>query len=708
MLTCVQGDAMWKSMRNITKIVTQYIPGMNNSLDLYRSLYINLYMDIAERHCVPTKVRDIEIAVINRRFEKEGISFLTKTLPAYGKAVDKTLATGEVLNVPELQKEFDTDSPKLFLWLTECFLLPDGSPRFSFYLDDSDDGEMKSADEEFGFALLDFTDIPMPEGSIVWRGWGLPYHYPVCWPQSWLIDLRDTYAQETGYRVVALKKVDFRVVADALADYRQLAYFLYKLELDSSKESEDRVINEFLETEKELSQLDFSDRDPILTRTRTLITRLLGSFDHTDIIPQHGSGSVSTGENVFTKTVFKRIYKKLDRVYPFTEYFMLPSQVCDEYDWLQTMSLREGATAKVILVPKDSRGPRLISCEPMELMWIQQGLGRKLMTCLETKRLTKGRVNFVDQTINRSLALIGSLDNSVVTLDMKEASDRVSWKLVETLFRGTRLLEGLEASRSQETKLPDGRIIPLLKFAPMGSCLCFPVEALVFWALSVCSLMVHKQYKLSYASKRVWVYGDDIICHSEDYAVVMRCLPKFGLKFNLSKCCTGSFGFRESCGMDAYFGHSVTPLRMKSVWSRFKPDGASELTSFVEFGNNLERRGYTTVSSSIRQLVERRYGVLPVYSGDSSPAYIGWWTDFLPVRITNRSKKIKSRYNKRLQRIELKTLCARPETEVVKEMGWKSVLRHLHSKRIDKKGHRNIYALVRRSLLIRTWAPEQP
>jgi hypothetical protein len=82
--------------------------------------------------------------------------------------------------------------------------------------------------------------------------------------------------------------------------------------------------------------------------------------------------------------------------------------------------------AKLTAVPKDSRGPRLICVHPKEAIWIQQGQRLKLEAAITSSNLTKGRINFTDQTVNGGLALESSKSGRLATLDLKEASDRIS------------------------------------------------------------------------------------------------------------------------------------------------------------------------------------------------------------------------------------------------------------------------------------------
>jgi hypothetical protein len=240
--------------------------------------------------------------------------------------------------------------------------------------------------------------------------------------------------------------------------------------------------------------------------------------------------------------------------------------------------------------------------------------------------LTRGHVNFTDQRINRKLALYGSMGAGWVTLDMKDASDRVSVPLVERLFERTHLLEYLMDTRSSKTRLPNGELVTLNKFAPMGSALCFPIEALVFWSLAVSCIVnsdrsnTFLRNKIRRACSMVYVYGDDLIVHREDYAVLLQYFPTVGLMFNTKKCCTDG-SFRESCGMDAYKGIDVTPTKCRTVWDSRSKD-TQQYVSWVALSNQFYRGGYWELADYIRAEVLKKYPHTPTVDHDRDVAYI--------------------------------------------------------------------------------------
>jgi len=473
----------------------------------------------------------------------------------------------------------------------------------------------------------------------------------------------------------------------AIKHTRQLLYFAYKLELPYDQECIKSVLQSFVDVEDELKRLVIDPTDAVIEAARTFVTRALSGCCPRDIIPKHGPGSDATGETGGEKTHFSRVYADLERFYPFTEYFHASaSHTCDHLARLGRLEELETGTAKVVLVPKDSRGPRLISCEPLEKQWIQGGQQRKLYAHLERCSLTAGHVNFTDQAINRRLALESSQTQKLVTLDMKDASDRVSLSLVEQLFQGTEWYSALVASRSAETRLPDGTIVKLAKFAPMGSAVCFPVEALCFYALAIGVLVVHRQIPWRVARESVWVYGDDIICRSEDYATLLNHFPKYGLMFNPGKCCTSGF-FRESCGCDAYKGVDVTPIRLRKVWNHCTPNDATQLVSYVELHNSMYSTGYRGICAYIRKMVETLYGQLPdvVYKRSrdedfqdfyhSAGRVIGWFRPDVSPIASNLSRGIAMRFNASLHRDEVRGYTVSAVHKDYPENGWEKLLR---------------------------------
>jgi len=556
-----------------------------------------LYRDVARAYPARNQIecaRDLQ--TVSERINKEGLSFLTKTLPSLAKAIDTALASDTPLRVPAFAKKRGSNLPIFMGWLLGCIFDTDGSA------------------------------LPAKESA------GL-----------------------------------------ALKHARQLLYLFYKLELPIDQRSVVKTIDSFKATDLALEKawdLDLQQRRAV-KQARALIMRVLCNADPRKIIPKHGPGAVSTGEKPWEKSTFKRIYPELDRTYPYTDHmFFNYSHLCDELGPRGLAGLEiasEPPTAKVVLVPKDSRGPRLISMEPLEIQWIQQGLKTLLVDTIEEHPLTSRHVNFADQEVNRQLALSSSRDGLKVTLDMKDASDRVSQQLVHTLFP-LNWVECMESCRSTRTLCPNGDTVQLNKFAPMGSALCFPVEALCFWALSCAALMVYKSYDIRQAAERIWVYGDDIVLHTEDYRVCMQLLESVGLMFNQSKCCTGAH-FRESCGLDAYNGVVVTPLRFKRRWVPSLP--VQTWASWVDYVNRFRELGYYETADLLEKDIQKTRRT--PYTNDVPVGIMFRSLHHTDARKLNLLAGIRYRFNRRYQCMEVQTTYARSVSRTAPK-GWRELL----------------------------------
>jgi hypothetical protein len=629
----------------------------NSLLDFNLTLILHIYQDLVSVNTSQTEIRR-DCEEIRNRYAHEGLSFLTKTLPRLGKAVDASLAKGVPLTVPNFKLKKGTKLP-CFAWtfLKRLFSV-DGLPL-----------------------------VWLPETAVK------------------LADRSNTGDCSPDIREDAIL---------ALRALRQLCFAFYKLETNYSKRDEDKVITNFIRTEEELVSLQVPSATvsgSVCRTARHLICRVLCNADPLSGIPRHGKGVVSTGENPGEKQNFSRFFSRLDRIFKYDQWFYYNhSHLSDALAGFLEMPSMESGTAKVVLVPKDSRGPRLISCEPLEYQWIQQSLMGVLVTTMESHRLTKGYVNFTDQEVNRRLAIEGSVHQNWVTLDMKDASDRVSLALVKELFPRN-WYDALYACRTDSTLLPNGTVLPLKKFAPMGSAVCFPVEALCFWALSVAALMIHKGYKLRKACTRTYVYGDDLIVDKDDHLIISDTLPKFGLMLNEDKCCTWG-PFKESCGQDAFLGASVTPVRVRTVWSRGRK--SSVLASYVALSNAMWERKYFSSAAYIYNIIQNEWDdEIPVVS-DRDPGVIAFVRPEYDCRYQNRGRR--KRYNRRLQYSEVAGIAVSPSIIVSKDTGWASMLR-VYSERCRSKDVLDIsstsvspkllptghYAIAHRTITRRAW-----
>jgi hypothetical protein len=224
-------------------------------------------------------------------------------------------------------------------------------------------------------------------------------------------------------------------------------------------------------------------------------------------------------------------------------------------------------TCRVVCVPKSILGYRTISMEPSSLMWHQQGCLAALVEYIHKTHQLRQRFVPEDQEPNRNLAWLGSIDGSFATIDLSDASDSVTWPLVQRWFRDTFLYKWMLCTRSTSANLPDGRKLALKKFAPMGSALCFPTESVIFSAIVNCAI---RESGGDPAFSEYRVYGDDIVVEAEFAKAVINRLEANGFRVNTRKSFVDSsadFTFRESCGGEYLNGGDVTPVRLSRKFS---------------------------------------------------------------------------------------------------------------------------------------------
>jgi hypothetical protein len=416
---------------------------------------------------------------------------------------------------------------------------------------------------------------------------------------------------------------------------------------------------------------------------------ILDRVDWVNIHPAHGPGSVSDSKRGIQKwrKIDGRTTRLCDKFYPIAEYF---TPTPDLFDY-KSASWAVG-TAKLAIVPKDRRGPRIICTQPVGLMWIQQGQWRALRRAIETSRIVQtnrplgdgshSSIQFTRQEINGSLALESSRTRELATIDLSDASDLVSWGLVRFLCN-KRNRQFLAASRATHVKI-DGSIERLHMFAPMGSATCFPIETLVFWVLATARNLVSRG--VTYADLRgrasaflalnrseVFVFGDDILVRSETCKDVCDFFLEVGFKPNLRKTFSGGF-YRESCGVDAFHGVRLDIVRLQTLTLT----SMSDAYALIDLANRARGMGMEDTADYLECIVESWLALSGKLRGGLAVGLTGslWRRNFPRSRLGalqalawNLSHHRRIRYNTDLQRWEAWTIVARPLPEREPEDG---------------------------------------
>lgn len=522
-------------------------------------LITNILTDVSIM-CNTSMKRDLK--TIKSRVEAEGLSFLTITLPAFAKGFERSLELGRM-------------DPSLF-------------PAFA------------KANTVGNKGL-----IPKFLSGIT----------------SMVFDPRD-----------GTLRTDASI--EAIDAVRQICLTFNKLKKECTDARKRKAIKAYLQCEEDLAQVRLATwcyRDDFRNIARIslggLLTNVQENLYNGELIPRHGPGAVVeklSGNAKFRHRVWTR---RLERAMPADNYLFSNSEAwLSEHESLTFLNLKDELPAKVIFVPKTAKTPRVIAIEPTSMQYTQQAFMQAIVEGIESDPLLGRAIHFTDSTINRSLARQSSKDKSMATLDLSEASDRVHAALVVDLL-GCKpdLMRAIFACRSSTAKLPTGDIVTLKKFASMGSALCFPIESMVFYVLCVLAGLrvtgrpVSKP-AIEAITAKITVFGDDLIIPVAWSEMCTNILESVGLRVNRSKSFSKG-NFRESCGMDAYKGHEVTPVYIRQSMPTTRRD-TEGLLATVASADLFYRKGYWKTAGFMRLFIEDLYGFLPHV--DDSSSVVGW------------------------------------------------------------------------------------
>lgn len=358
-----------------------------------------------------------------------------------------------------------------------------------------------------------------------------------------------------------------------------------------------REMKKYEELEVEMKTWRYPDST--LRELRSIVQIGLSELSDHEFRPKHGSGV--TAEKIGRDADSK--YSLLLKTGPTARLRHLFCKHGITHPLLNTTNVTDGVSCRVLFVPKGANSKRVISAEPTVNQWVQQSLLRHLADFLPHSIF---QVTMEDQTRNQELAYEGSWSRNYATIDLSSASDTVTYQLVEALFKGHWLWEWLWACRTRFATLDEQRI-PLEKFAPMGSAVCFPIESMIFSAVVLLAMQrqgVHRRFV---------VYGDDIICHREVYEEVLRLLKELHFSVNEKKSFFPESPFKESCGKEYYYGSDVTPFRIPRFFKGMKTAedlrGAPQLLdAWVSLANGFFRAGLYLARS---YLVHRLLSICP-------------------------------------------------------------------------------------------------
>jgi len=428
---------------------------------------------------------------------------------------------------------------------------------------------------------------------------------------------------------------------DHIIALRQICLMWSKILLDCAPHRREAAFRRYVECEKEVRNIETAKSDYYRDFDRVSVLLwgyLLSSVDlrvyEDGVTPGHGPGVTADSISGNRKWSQQTWTNRLDKEFPVGDYLIPSARYYQDLETVNFLEPGQELPVKVVAVPKTLKTPRIIAIEPTCMQYVQQGLLRVITEAVEASDSARRLIGWQSSTPNQELACRASRDGSLATLDLKDASDRVSNQHVRRLLRnhGT-LRRAVDACRSRKADVPGHGVIRLAKFASMGSALTFPFEAMVF--LTIVFIAVQKELNrpltkgdIQSLIGQVRVFGDDIIV-PVDYAIpVARELEAFGLRVNAHKSYwTGKF--RESCGGEYYDGHDVSIVKVRRVFP-LNRRCAREIVSTVELRNHLYLRGYWQSAAYLDALLLRHIPmprVLSTSPGLGRISFLGYSTD---------------------------------------------------------------------------------
>lgn len=230
---------------------------------------------------------------------------------------------------------------------------------------------------------------------------------------------------------------------------------------------------------------------------------------------------------------------------------------------------------RFLSVPKDATKNRGICVEPSVNVFLQLAVGSHIKANLKRKF---GIDLYEAQPIHRALARHSSYYGGLGTLDLSDASDRISLNLAKVLLPGE-WFDLLDSLRSKNT-LIRGSWHRNEKFSSMGNGFTFEVMTVILFAL--CWEACERRGLDIRFQENVAVFGDDIIAPTPVCKDLLSILPYLGLKVNEEKSfITGRF--KESCGGDYLDGQAVRPYYVK--------EEPNEPQQWIAIANGIRRMG---------------------------------------------------------------------------------------------------------------------
>lgn len=390
-----------------------------------------------------------------------------------------------------------------------------------------------------------------------------------------------------------------------------------------------RAVEHFLDVDRSL--LEDCYPDPYM-----FFKRNVWGWRMSELMFSHSNGAVADADKCLSSK-YRNIGQDARTRY-------LDSQLSHEIPFPRPLLRR---VSKLCCVPKSAEKFRTICMEPCANQYYQHGFQNSLVEYIHNHTRLKRRISLKQPEINRDLAWQGSIDGHLSTIDLSDASDSVSWLQLKKWLFGSDLYRACLVSRSVECELPNGDVVALRKFAGMGSSLTFPIECLVFCALTEKGI---RDVGGSVDRSVYHVYGDDIVVETEYAESVLQSLRDFGFRPNCEKTFTGTADlvFRESCGGEYLNGLDVTPVRIPRNFVGFDRCHANHLwqPSCIELANACYRGLPIVRQYLIQQLLKMPRHLRPLFDDDGEHGVFSSHTTNFQLNRKRRSSVTVARKNR--------------------------------------------------------------
>jgi len=541
-------------------LYTLYRKGTVKSLT---SLWSCTARELAVRCCTSA---DRDITTVVARVKHEGLWFLAVTLADFGKSLERWLDQGFV--VPSDVSSFARGSGGL-----------SGLPTFL-------SGFLARVFDPCSGVLLTHPDI---EAIYALRQLTLMFG-KIALPMT----ASNGRQSPSSHRKVVSEERERR----AMLEYVQCE--------QDVKAADARLDPQYLEDFKRVSSMLFDE----------MFARVDREVRYGELIAKHGPGAVADRLSSNAKWNQQTWPARAQLDFPDWHYLLPNRNYCGTLGDIHILEPGSETPVRVITVPKTLKTPRIIAIEPTAMQYMQQALYRAFLDSIQQDSFLRRVIGFDDQNPNRVMARLGSLSGDLATLDLSEASDRVSNEHVRAMLANYPvLLRAVDSCRSRKARVPGHGVLHLAKFASMGSALCFPMEAMVFLTVIFLgieresSTLLHRDMVIRDFHDKVRVFGDDLIVPRDYVLSVVSELDVFGHRVNAGKSFwTGKF--RESCGREYYDGEDVSIVRVRQNLPTSRQD-AEGVIATVAFRNQAYWAGLWKTAAWLDDYLEKILKIWP-------------------------------------------------------------------------------------------------